>query len=65
MSTKKSWPECVGMRGEDAKALIAKEFSGSIQIGSVYSAYLANYDPSRVRVKVDEEDKVKYPPHTG
>ena len=53
------------MEGDDAKAIIARQFTGKIEIGSCYSAYLCQYKTDRVRVGVDEEGKVKYPPTIG
>ena len=53
------------MEGVDAKAIIAREFTGSIELGSAYSAHLLNYDTRRVRIGIDEAGRVKHPPHIG
>nr|P81712.1 RecName: Full=Subtilisin inhibitor CLSI-I [Canavalia lineata]AAB32689.1 subtilisin inhibitor, CLSI-I [Canavalia lineata, seeds, Peptide, 65 aa] [Canavalia lineata]prf//2024227A subtilisin inhibitor [Canavalia lineata] len=65
-STRKtSWPELVGVTAEEAEK-IKEEMSGvEIQVVPPGSFVTADYKPQRVRLYVDESNKVTRTPGIG
>eukprot|EP01018_Ginkgo_biloba_P040759 Gb_21129 [translate_table: standard] len=63
---RKSWPEVVGMSGEDAKKKIEAEHPGlTVQILSEHSFFTADYNVKRVRIFVDSNGIVTKAPMIG
>lgn len=52
MSQKTSWPELVGLSGEEAKAHIEKEFAGRVDLFGEDMMGTSDVDRNRVRVHV-------------
>ncbi|KAK7323375.1 hypothetical protein VNO77_26847 [Canavalia gladiata] len=66
-STRKtSWPELVGVTAEEAEKKIKEEMSG-VEIQVVPPGYFvtADFKPQRVRLYVDESNKVTRTPGIG
>lgn len=53
---KTSWPEVVGMNGDDAKALIKKEFTGDVYLMRAGMPATADYNTNRVRIIVRDSN---------
>mmetsp|Transcript_19747 Transcript_19747/g.55801 ORF Transcript_19747/g.55801 Transcript_19747/m.55801 type:complete len:123 (+) Transcript_19747:91-459(+) len=63
---KSSWPEVVGMSGEDAKAaILADDDSLKVQVVPEGSMMTMDYRLDRVRVFVDSNGKVTQEPRLG
>jgi hypothetical protein len=67
MSTKESWPELVGKTGEEAKAIISKERPDltKVDVLKENSPVTKDHRVTRVRIFVDDHQKVSKAPHTG
>lgn len=52
MSKKSAWPECLGMSLETAKAHIAKEFTGVIDVCGNDMGYPCDYYHNRLKIIV-------------
>jgi hypothetical protein len=64
--TKTSWPELVGVTAEEAERKIKEEKSGAeIQVVPPDSFVTADYRTQRVRLYVDESNKVIRTPGIG
>ncbi|KAK7334728.1 hypothetical protein VNO80_26489 [Phaseolus coccineus] len=64
--TKTSWPELVGVSAEEAETKIKEEMSDvQIQVVPPDSFVTADYKPKRVRLYVDESNKVIRTPTIG
>ncbi|QCD95748.1 subtilisin inhibitor 1 [Vigna unguiculata] len=64
--TKTSWPELVGVTAEEAETKIKQEMSDAqIQVVPHDSFVTADYNPKRVRLYVDESNKVTRTPTIG
>ncbi|XP_020238744.1 subtilisin inhibitor CLSI-I [Cajanus cajan] len=63
---KTSWPELVGVTAEEAEKKIKEEMSG-VEIQVVPPGYFvtADFKPQRVRLYVDESNKVNRTPGIG
>ncbi|RDX99230.1 hypothetical protein CR513_17740, partial [Mucuna pruriens] len=63
---KTSWPEVVGVSAEEAEKKIKEEMSGA-EIQVVLPGYFvtADFKPQRVRLYVDESNKVTKTPGIG
>jgi len=65
-SAKTSWPELVGATAEEAETKIKEEMSDAqIQVVPPDSFVTADYNPKRVRLYVDESNKVTRAPTIG
>jgi len=66
MSTKESWPECVGKTGEEAKEVISKERKDiEVVVVADGSPVTMDFRTDRCRVFVDGSNKVVHPPCCG
>ncbi|MCH91465.1 subtilisin inhibitor 1-like [Trifolium medium] len=64
--TKTSWPELVGVTAVEAEKKIKEEMSGAeIQVVPADSFVTADYRTARVRLYVDESNKVIRTPGIG
>ncbi|KAL9321826.1 hypothetical protein ACSQ67_009879 [Phaseolus vulgaris] len=64
--TKTSWPELVGVTAEEAETKIKEEMSEvQIQVVPPDSFVTADFKPKRVRLYVDESNKVIRTPAIG
>ncbi|XP_045819795.1 subtilisin inhibitor CLSI-I-like [Trifolium pratense] len=64
--TKTSWPELVGATAEEAERKIKEEISGAeVQVVPPDSFVTADYRTQRVRLYVDESNKVIRTPGIG
>ncbi|CAJ1959061.1 unnamed protein product [Sphenostylis stenocarpa] len=60
---KRSWPELVGLSAEEAERKIKEEMSGvQIQVVPPDTFVTADYNPQRVRLYVDESNKITRTP---
>jgi len=65
-ATKEAWPELVGKTGEEAKAAIHKERPElELHVVSNNSMMTMDYRLDRVRIFVDDLQKVTSPPSCG
>ncbi|KAL3839494.1 hypothetical protein ACJIZ3_024085 [Penstemon smallii] len=64
ISGKSTWPEVVGLSGEEAKIKIEEEMPNGSQIYVVPSGSFVTMDlrSDRVRIFIDSSGKVSYPP---
>lgn len=62
----RSWPECVGMTGEEAKAKVLKDFPNAhVSILKDGSPVTEDYKSDRVRIFINDEGKVSQEPITA
>jgi len=63
---KESWPELIGKSGEEAKTVILKERPGlDVQVVPHTGMMTMDYRTDRVRVFVDDNQKVTSAPNCG
>lgn len=66
MSELKSWPDLVGLTGEEAKKrILSQQPELKVHILEPGSCYTADFRKDRVRIHVDEQGKVQNPPRIG
>jgi len=66
MSTKESWPELVGLTGEEAKDKIKKERPElEVQILPELGPTTMDFRTDRVRIFVNGQNKVAHAPNCG
>lgn len=66
MSQKSEWPELVGKSGEEAAQVIKSEFPGAdTPIMAANSICTMDYRTNRVRIFIDENNKVIRAPHVA
>ncbi|KAG0469318.1 hypothetical protein HPP92_018646 [Vanilla planifolia] len=62
----KTWPELVGKRPEEAEKVIKKEMpTAKIQVMKYGESVTQEFSPYRVRLFLDLEGKIAYPPRVG
>ena len=60
-----SWPECVGMSGEEAEARVKESFGGKVHIVPHGSMVTQDKRMDRVRIYLGADGKVEVPPRPG
>jgi hypothetical protein len=66
MATKEEWPEVVGQTGEEAKQKVLADRPGlNVQIVNELSPCTMDFREDRVRIFVNNDNKVVAPPRTG
>lgn len=62
----RQWPQCVGMTGEQAKAIVLKDFpQAQVSILPENSPVTMDLRFDRVRIFVNQQGKVVHAPGTG